>query len=58
MLNVIKAITIILTLSSVLLVIYAIVTSTFTNILFWIIYFTIVLLDLALIKYLKKLDQP
>lgn len=54
LLNFIKASCIILTLFSVLLVIYAIVTSTFTNFTFWAIYFSVVIIDLILIQYLKK----
>lgn len=57
LLNIIKASAIILTLSSVLLVIYAIATSTFTSITFWAIYLAVVIIDLILIQYLKKQNK-
>ncbi len=58
MLNFLKATTIILTLCSVLLVIYAIATSTYTSLSFWIAYFAVVITDLILINYMKKLNNP
>lgn len=57
MLNILKASTVILTVSSVILVIYAIYTSTYFNFTFWAIYAGVVILDLILINYLKKYDQ-
>ncbi len=57
MLNLIKAIATILTISSVVLVIYAIFTSTYYSPLFWSIYAGVVILALILINYVKKSDQ-
>ncbi len=57
MLNIIKAIATLLTIASVVLVVYAIYTSTYYSFLFWAIYAGIVILALTLINYIKKYDQ-
>lgn len=54
MLSTLKVAAITATLSSVALVIYAIMTSAYTNVLFWLVYFAVVGLDLIIINYLKK----
>ncbi|HZK42667.1 MAG TPA: hypothetical protein VFC73_00050 [Syntrophomonadaceae bacterium] len=51
---IIKVLAIILTLSSIVLVIYAIATSVYTSLLFWAIYIAVVGIDLLLIRYLQK----
>lgn len=57
LLNIIKVSAITLTLLSVFLVIYAIVTSAYSNLTFWAVYFAVVVVDLILIQYMKKLSE-
>ncbi len=56
MLKIMKITATLLTLATILLVVYAIYTSTYANILFWAIYGGIVILDLIIIDKIKKYD--